>query len=83
MDVKSSNQTILALNATSLLLSKIVNALSRIARPITISDAFHVNVDFIFQKAGLVLRCRKAVLNTIEVFVSNVFLTSNLKEVHA
>lgn len=82
LGAKLNNQTILVLNATSLLPSKIVNALLRTARPITISDVFHANVDFISQIAGLVLRCRKAALNTIEVFVLNAFLTSSLKEVH-
>ena len=82
LDAKLSCQIILALNATNLLPLRIISAISRTAKPITILDASHVNVDFTLQIAVHVQECRRDALNIIEVFALNAFLTSNSKEGH-
>jgi hypothetical protein len=82
LDAKFNYQIILALNATNHLPSKIINALLKIVKLITILDVSHVNADITLQKTAPVLKWKKAALSTIEEYVLNVFLTLSSKEVH-
>jgi hypothetical protein len=82
LDAKFNYQIILALNATNHLPSKIINALLKIVKLITILDVSHVNADITLQKTAPVLKWKKVALSTIEEYVLNVFLTLNSKEVH-